>query len=164
MQGVSTNAAKKTNDINNAQRMSSSMAPSDEFLAFWGDNVDPSWFEGKRFLSPFVIVIVLLAILTFYLCGRLLFSPGEVEQIFFESAAQADMGPPVVLDESTIQEEKSVIQNTEISNPTENKAVQPTQPKATPPAVASKPNKVQMATNNKTEKKQNSKQRKSTYF
>ncbi len=57
---------------------------SDEFLLFWGNNLDSAWFQGKRKISPFLIVIFLLIATILYLCFNLLFSPSEIEQIFFE--------------------------------------------------------------------------------
>lgn len=68
---------------------SASIAPSDEFRAFWGNNVDAAWFEGRKIVSPFVIFIILLTGLTIYLSSRLLFSPGEIEQIFTEATSPA---------------------------------------------------------------------------
>jgi hypothetical protein len=65
----------------------SSIAPSDEFRAFWGNNVDASWFEGRKLISPFVIFIILLTGLTIYLSSKLLFSPGEIEQMFSEATS-----------------------------------------------------------------------------
>jgi len=57
---------------------------SDEFLLFWGNNLDSAWFQGKRKISPFLIVIFLLVVTILYLCFNLLFSPSEIEQIFFD--------------------------------------------------------------------------------
>ncbi len=77
-------AIKKTAETKIAALKSSSLAPSDEFRTFWGNNVDPMWFEGRRFGSPFLLFIVILICLIFYLCSNLLFSPGEIQQIFSE--------------------------------------------------------------------------------
>ena len=62
----------------------SSISLSDEFLLFWGNNLDSAWFQGKRKVSPFLIVIFLLVATILYLCFNLLFSPSEIEQIFFD--------------------------------------------------------------------------------
>ncbi|MDX1917667.1 MAG: hypothetical protein SFT81_00785 [Candidatus Caenarcaniphilales bacterium] len=57
-----------------------SVAPSEEFKVFWGDNIDPIWFQGKRYFSPFMLIIALLILLSLYLCSTILFSPVEIEE------------------------------------------------------------------------------------
>lgn len=78
----SAEGAKVKSTSAKQNQKASSIAPSEEFRVFWGNNVDPSWFEGKRPVSPFIIFISLLVILNIYLCSNLLFSPGEIQEIF----------------------------------------------------------------------------------
>ena len=62
-----------------------SFTPSEEFRAFWGNELDPTWFSTKRSVSPFLIVLLLLTFLTFYLCSDLLFTPSEIFDLFDSS-------------------------------------------------------------------------------
>ncbi len=121
--GVST--PKKAVDIKTVPG-ASSIGPSDEFRTFWGNNVDASWFEGRRFVSPFVIFIVLLALLTFYLSGRLLFSPGEFEQIFTETTASSTESSEQVVTEAAKLEEEALGEEKIDSSKTKNENVQST--------------------------------------
>jgi len=114
---IPSEQARNTNNKKNNQR-SSVIAPSDEFLAFWGENVDPSWFEGRKMISPFMVIIIFLTALTFYLCGRLLFAPGEIEQILFSKEEQASAASQEVLTTppgatSATEEESSLMQSLE---------------------------------------------------
>jgi hypothetical protein len=67
----------------------SSIAPSEEFMAFWGESVDPAWFQERKMPSPFLIGLTILTIFTLYLCVGLIFSPGEFEQSFLGSGEVA---------------------------------------------------------------------------
>jgi len=80
-----TDTLSKKSEKNQNYKNSSPISVSDEFLLFWGNNLDSSWFEGKSKISPFLIIILLLIGTILYLCSSLLFSPSEIEQALFES-------------------------------------------------------------------------------
>jgi hypothetical protein len=78
---VQNSAADKKLETKNNQA-TSFLGQSEEFKIFWGDHLEAHWFEKKTFISPFIIVLALTSFLTIYLSIRLLFSPGEFEQLF----------------------------------------------------------------------------------
>jgi hypothetical protein len=82
----------KKNEFRTSEASSrySSMAPSDEFKSFWGNNVENAWFEGKKRISPFLIFVFILILLNLYLCTRLIFAPGEIQQLL-SGQSQADV-------------------------------------------------------------------------
>lgn len=102
-----SNTIKKNAEIKANINKNSSLAPSDEFRTFWGNNVDPMWFEGRRFGSPFILFIIILIFLIFYLCTNLLFSPGEIQQIFSEPVVSP------VSTETSIEEPISIVKQGE---------------------------------------------------
>jgi hypothetical protein len=125
--GESNTGIKSVTDNKSPLGKSSSIAPSEEFRNFWGSNVEPAWFEGQKFVSPFVIFVVLLTFLTLYLSSRLLFSPGEFEQIFFENSSSKieEIATPLNSkeDESLIYQGSTTVVNKQTTESTTNKPV-----------------------------------------
>lgn len=101
---------KRSYETKENQKLSS-IAPSDEFRAFWGNNVDPSWFEGKKPMSPFLIFIGVLVILNLYLCTKLIFAPGEFQQLFMtlSSSEEISDAPANTSKLQTFDEEKIML-------------------------------------------------------
>lgn len=98
----------------------SSIAPSDEFRAFWGNNVDPSWFEGKKPMSPFLIFIGVLVVLNLYLCTKLIFAPGEFQQFFttLSSSEEINEAPAKTSKLQTFDEEKIMLSRQKLDDQT----------------------------------------------
>ncbi|MDJ0626277.1 MAG: hypothetical protein QNJ31_07935 [Candidatus Caenarcaniphilales bacterium] len=111
----SSNGKQKKSLNKDSSQKISSIAPSEEFKVFWGNNVDASWFEGKRIVSPFIIFITFLVILSIYLCINLLFAPGELREVFTSPSSDYDMS---VLDSKisnlqTVDDEKMLFNSIE---------------------------------------------------
>jgi|GEM_PF-6798753 len=61
---------------------------SNEFKKFWGDSIDPGWFQKRATPSWFIIVTVLLIALVLYLSAKLLFGEGEIQEIIYTFSHQ----------------------------------------------------------------------------
>ncbi len=112
-----TAAEKKLENKNN--QATSFLGQSEEFKIFWGDHLEAHWFEKKTFISPFIIVLALTSFLTIYLSVRLLFSPGEFEQLF-STIPETNSATPI--NQAAVKEEKELLNNRasfEPSNSTE---------------------------------------------
>ncbi|MDX1920748.1 MAG: hypothetical protein SFU25_08465 [Candidatus Caenarcaniphilales bacterium] len=113
LSNVAGSQVKRSYETKDGQKLSS-IAPSDEFRAFWGNNVDPSWFEGKRPLSPFLIFIAVLIILNLYLCSRLIFAPGEFQQMFTSMTSPEELESTSKISKlQTFEDEKYILSEKE---------------------------------------------------
>ena len=56
---------------------------SNEFKKFWGESIDPRWFQKSLAPSWFVIVTILLVLLILYFSAQLLFDEGEIQEIIY---------------------------------------------------------------------------------